>query len=503
MDDNSKHYKLNLFSQYALTFVTSILGFFSAPISLNYWKVEQFGIWAIITSFAAYFAISGLGVDTAAGILMTKNNSAIIKKQIFRKSLTIIVSTTSIFIFAIIIINAIQPNWIFFLGKMDKELEPIARQTFLIFVLFFIINVPFGVVNNGFSAYKKSYINNLINILYSIMLFTILLITIYYEFRLPTYALLSGMAALVINLAKYAIYRKVSKNYSFRGTTRPASTKDHSYRTILSTGIRLSLYGMALLIPTSISNLIISNSISVGSVTPYQLTYKLFYVAFAFLSAINLSAAPLYGKEFSSNNWKWIVAKYESFFMLSVLVGGGIWLGGMLFLKDIIYIWVGHQGYAGILTVALLGAWIFVSSLSNVNYIIINSLNYTKGIALISWFEVIIFIISSFILVQHLGIAGIAASLLIGSLLVTQWALPAMLYRKSQKKLRYNPKILIIILLSFIVTTPIAYFQQTRIEDWHSRMFIGIIVFLAYLALCYTLIPKAMKREFMSKLLSR
>jgi O-antigen/teichoic acid export membrane protein len=501
--DNKKHYKFNLFSQYGLTFITSILGFISAPIALNYWKVEQFGVWAIITSLAAYLAISGLGVDAAAGILMTKNNSASIKKNIFRKSMIVVVLTAFIFFLLIMLINAIQPDWIRYLGKMDKQLIPTAKVTSVIFIGFFLLNLPFGVVANSFSAYKKAYINNTLNTLLSILLFFSLLIIVYTKSSLIIYALLYGCVSLLINIIKCIIYVFVSSSYVFSEKDNNDITSDNTYRTILITGVRLSLYGIAIIISSSISNFIISNSIDVASVTPYQLTYKLYFFSFTLLTAINLSAAPLYGKEFADKNWKWLVDKYNTFFIISVFLGGGIWLGGMLYFRDIIFLWVGNQGYAGILTVILLGAWIFTSSLSNINYVVVNSFNYTKGIALISWGEALIFITVSIILIKSIGIAGVAAGLLAGSLLVTQWALPLMIFKKSGKKLKYNFRILFAILSTFILSVPISYLQQFYIDQWYFRLLIGIIIFSIYLILCYRIIPKSMKFEFLSKIFNR
>lgn len=503
MKDNKKHYQFNLFSQYSLTLITSVLGFISAPIALNYWKVEQYGVWAIITSLAAYLAISGLGVDVAAGILMTKNNSSRIKKQIFIKSLFVIILTTFLFFCLIMLLNFIVPDWIRFLGKMDQKLIPTVKVTAVIFIGFFLINLPFGVVANSFSAYKKAYLNNMLNTLLGLLLFIALLVVVYVGGSLVLYALLYGGITLFVNILKCFVHCGVARGYDFPEDENPESENDNTYRAIVVTGARLSLYGIALMVSSNISNLIISNSIDVASVTPYQLTYKLYFLAFTFLTAINLSAAPLFGKEFAGKNWEWLVDKYNTFFIVSVFAGGGIWLGGMLFLKDIINVWVGEQGYAGISTVIFLGAWIFTSCISNINYVVVNSFNYTKGIALISWSEAFVFISSSVILIRYAGIAGVAAGLLIGASFVTQWALPLMIFRRSERRLKYNFRFLFLLLSSFILFIPAAYMQQTLIGSWYLRLTAGTVIFMIYLMLCYRIIPGNLRLELKEKIFKR
>jgi len=500
IEDNKRHYKFNLLSQYGLTFITSILGFISAPIALNYWKVEQFGVWAIITSLAAYIGVSGLGVDVAAGILMTKSNSALIKKQILNKSLVVIISSVFIFSFVILLVNIIEPNWVRFLGKMDSQLLPTAKITAIIFIGFLLVNLPFGVISNSFSAYKKAYINNLFNVILGILLFISLLIIIAIKGTLIQYAVIYGCVTLLVNILKLSIHFLISKNYSSSDNSNDTLT-DNTYRSIIITGGRLCLYGLAIMVSTNIGNLIISNSIDVANVTPYQLTYRLYFFAFTILTAINLSATPLYGKEFANKNWPWLINKYNTFFIISILAGGGIWLGGILFLKDIIFLWVGDQGYAGILTVILLGAWIFTSCLSNVNYVVVNSFNYTKGVPLISWGEALIFILISVILIKPIGIAGVAAGFLIGSLLITQWALPLLLFRRSGRKLKYNFRILFTLMSAFLFFIPISYFQQIYFELWYIRLLVGILIFSVYLLFCYKIVPKKILDEILSKLI--
>lgn len=490
---NKKHYSRNLLSNYTATIISALLGFISAPISLNYWRTEQFGIWAIITSLAAYLSISGLGIDAAAGILMTKNNSSKIKRTIFRKSIFIVIISAVLFLVLFIIVIYVFPDWYRVIGNMSDEILETVKMATTIFIIFFIVNLPFGVISNSFAAYQKAYLNNIFIILNSLLFFIILLIVVYVKGSLINYSLMYGCTILSVNIIKTFVYFIVLKTYNIKDIKDQLSSEDCKYNVILKTGFNLWFYGLAVLASTNISNLIISNTLNVSSVTPFILNYKLYYMAFLFITAINLSSAPLFGKEYGQKNWYWIKNAYHNFFIITVVLGGAICLGGLLFLRDILYLWVGSEGYAGFGLIVILGLYFFFNSISNINYIIINSLNYTSKIGFISWAETGLFILFSIVFVKYVGVYGVALGMLIGSVGITQWALPLIIYRRSEKRLKYNLKIVLLIFFFLLVSIPVAITIQNIIALWYFRVLLGIILFFLYIIYVKNILSKTNK----------
>lgn len=104
MNLNKKQYILNLISSYGNTVIVALLSFISVPIALNYWDKELYGIWTILISFSSYISASGLGIDSATGVLATKNSNYDIKLAIVQKGfkLLLICSTFVLIIFFII-----------------------------------------------------------------------------------------------------------------------------------------------------------------------------------------------------------------------------------------------------------------------------------------------------------------------------------------------------------------------------------------------------------------
>lgn len=502
---NKKHYSRNLISKYIATITTTLLGIFSAPISLRYWEVERFGVWAIITSLAVYLSISGLGIDAAAGILMTKNNASETKRIIFRKSLTIVILSSLVFLLIFTIVIFYYPNWNSFLGNMSPSITQNVKIASAIFIISFLINLPFGVISNTFSAYQRAYFNDYFSVLNSIFLFIVLLVVVNIKGSLVTYSTLYCSVLFGINVAKVILYKRTAGKYKSE-TIHHEDNEDCSYGTIFRTGFNLWFYGLAVLASSNISNLIISNIMDVSKVTPYSLNYKLYWMAFMFLTGINLSSAPLIGREYGNKNWNWIISTYEKFFLLTVIMGGAICLGGMLFLRDILNIWVGSEGMAGIGLIIVLGFYFFFNSLSNVNYVILNSMNFTNGIGLISWSEAGIFIGISIILTRQFGIIGVAIGLLLGTLFVTQWALPLIIYKRSGRRLRYNFKFLSKVFIFMLISIPFSILIHDYLEAWYMRLLFGNIIFFIYIFFVWKNLPSINnfdKHHYIMKLLKK
>lgn len=490
---NRKHFLLNLISAYGNTFVSIFIGIISVNMALSYWKTEKYGIWTIITSLAVYLSVSGLGIDVASGLLMTKNSEVKIKKTIFKRGFFLLAGSTILISGLIILLYLINPNWLKILGKMTSENFKEAKITATIFIIFFLINLPFGIITNSFAAYEKAYLSSMFNTVSVILNFFALIATVFFKFSLPIYGMIYGTITLILNLIKAVLYYKVSKNYKKISNIEQTEIKDSNYKTIITMGIRLTLYGITVLISTNITNLIISNKLGVAQVVPYSLAYRLLYIAFTFLYTINIASAPLLGKEYGNRNWEWIKKSYNNLFIITVFISGLIFIGAVLFIKDILNLWVGANNFVGMPALIFMGIWFFIGGLSNINYMIINSFNFTKGIVYASWSEMIIFIVTAIFCVNKMGVSGVTFGMALGAVLVPSWILPFIIYKKSEGKLKYNYKYFIKSIIIIFMIIIISIYIQIKIEDVFIRIFISIIMILLYMIFSFKFFPEETK----------
>ena len=153
MINNKKHFLYNLLASYGNTVVTTILSFISVPIALSYWNKDIYGVWTILGSFAIYIAISGLGIDSATGVLMTKNPNINIKIAILRKGVILLIFCSLIAALLIIVLTVFNPDWFRIIGKMDEVYYSVVKISVLIFTASIILNLPLNAFAYSLQAF--------------------------------------------------------------------------------------------------------------------------------------------------------------------------------------------------------------------------------------------------------------------------------------------------------------------------------------------------------------
>lgn len=490
MLSNKRHFAYNILTSYGNTVITSVLAFVSVPIALKYWGNELYGIWIILTSFATYITASGLGIDSATGLLMTKNNSLAVKQAILKKGVKLLICSSFLAICIIVLITVIIPDWFKIIGKMDESNYPIAKISALIFITGIIINLPLSAVSNSLQAFGKVYISTLINSLQSVLCFIAIIFTSTLKLSLPLYVLQVQIITIFCNLLKLIVVVctiKKEQNSNSISEIGFIDSPDNHYGSILKMGINLSLCGLAVLLVPNLSNLIISNNIDINALIPYSLLYKLFSTIIVFATNMNCSLAPLLGIEYGKGNWEWLTRTYNKMFYVSTTLSAFLILNVIWFSRTFITIWTGaSENYAGILITIILGFYFFITVFSNMNNVVINSFNYTNKIWLISWADGFIFLLFSILLIKKLGVLSVPLGLFVGALSVSSWAYPLVIYRRTEKRFKYDFKYLLKLLVVFcssvIVFIVFSYFNLSillmTVLDFFGMLITVIFLFI-------------------------
>jgi O-antigen/teichoic acid export membrane protein len=310
-------------------------------------------------------------------------------------------------------------------------------------------------------------------------------------------ALLTGAGILLVNLLKvlyfyFFIYRKLD----FTAVLKSVSNEDYetSYKHLFITGIQFFVVGLAAIVVWNTDNFIISNFLGFKELTPYAVSFKLYFVLFTIMFTINGSILPLMGKEFGNRNWQWINNVYNRFLIFAATIGGFSWLFGLAFLKDAVTLWAGKENYAGLWTVFAFGFYAYLLAMVNLNSAIISTFNYIKHSVYLAWGEALAKVLFSIVLIKYLGITGVAIGTVISSLMLATWILPIWIEKRSDHKIKYN---LTFILKHFgLILVPIVcieIFVQLFVSSMYMRLAFGSLAMILYAFLCYSLIPSDVK----------
>lgn len=493
MKDNKKLYLFTLYSNLIKTIITTLIGIVTVPISLTYFGTEKYGIWNVINSFMIYLSMSNLGLNAATSILMNKNNDYLVKIEILKKSLKIILSVLPLLVGGLFIFNIFFPNWINFINPPLQILNE-TKITTIVMIFFILLNIPFSLISSAIMGFQKNYIENMFVIVNSIVFLIGLFITVKLKKSLIFLAIIIGVTNLIVNILK-TIYFKIyiiNKNNHIKDFIE-LKNDDTKYKLILITGFRCLLGTMAWMLVGNTDNIVISKILGPEFVASYSITYKLFTLIFTLIYILNSSIVPLIGREI--NNLNIVKEIYKRTYITVVFFGGLMWLGSIGLFKIIIFFWTGENGYAGDSVVFLFGAYSYIYGISNLNYIVLNTFNYIKKTVLIVWIEGIINLCLSIVLIKYLGLAGVALGTFLATLITSFIFFPKILKRESNGEIEQNYKFLIkhfiISLLPNILT--IFYFNKI-IKNIYIMIFLTILCVLLYIVLFYKIVSNEYKK---------
>lgn len=481
-----KNYIFSLSSSFFNTFLITLIGFISVPISLEYWGQDRYAIFAILNSLIVYLSVSNLGINTAATILISKNTDESSKVFIFKRCLKLLVISVSLFLFCFIIFDRNFKGWINIIGHVPEILFNETYKAMFIMVMFFLINTIFSLIDSLYFGFKLLYVQKFFDSLNTILNFVILLTIVKLKGSMGQFMFLMGAAKLLISIFKivYFKYSKIIKSES-EGT----SCKDSEYKNILKTSLRSFLLGLVSVLVWNTDNFVISHLSGMDSVTPYSITFKLFSILYSIIFLINTSIMPLVADEYGKNNWNWINKIHKNITVIMGALGGLLWIGGVLFAKDIILLWSGEKGYAGYFVVFFLGGYSYILSIVNLNSNLVSTLNYIKGIYIIGIIEVAINLSISILLIQPFGLSGVALGTFAGSLLSPFIILPIILKRRSNFKLSSDMKQLLLhfvcIVLPFLILSAICFY----IKLTYLRIIVSILIVILYILINYFYLP--------------
>jgi O-antigen/teichoic acid export membrane protein len=481
---------------YLFNAVNIIFGIISVPIGLKYFGVERYGALAIINTLIAYLSISNFGIPQTASILAAKALDKLEQMKIIIKSF-ILMAIIVFLVSAILLFFSRNSSWINILGRIPKPIYREVSRVALIAALLFLINLPFTVFSCAFTAVQKVHIARIYDVLAVISSFTVLMITVSLGKGIIFYMFITGTLKILISLicALHFIFLNRRDRFIFLGGFNKllsvSPIDEFSLKSILITGWRFFLGGIAATVVWHTDNLVISNFIGLKAVAPYAVTFRLITVSFVIFTTLNVALNPMYGRAFSKGEYGWIEHVYNKITQVQQFLGGFVWIASIAFAKEIINLWTGPSGYAGLLTVFALGGYGYSLSLVHTHSGLITSLNLIKNIVYIGWCEALANLFFSILLVRYLGIGGVALGTFLAALTTVFWMVPFEIKRRSGGKIRFEFGIVIKNLLQIILPFVMgALFVYLFVANDALKIVFNAILLFIYTVVSYKRLPK-------------
>lgn len=427
----------------AVTQVVSFaVGVASVSLGLGYLGSIQYGVWMVISSIIAYFGMSQFGVGTASAALISGNDRRENQGLIFRRAFRLLLLFALSSILLTMLVAVLPRLWSPMFGNISSELRRDAVTATIVLVLLTLLRLPVIAILSAFFGLQEVWWERLYgNFLPTIFGFLVLLIVMYLKGGLVMLAYCTGGAHMLVGLlAALHFYRRHGDMMINSATEKLAGDPSSG---LFSSGGRFFFIGIASMVVWQTDAFIISYYLGPESVTAYSVTFKLFAATLSVFTIANMVLMPMFGNAAAKGEWLWAKEIYNFILPINTILGGLIWIGGVVFAESIILFWTGKAGYGGALVVFSLGGYAYVLSSVNLNSNILSGMNLNRSLLWIGVAEAVLNFALSMILVRFFGAGGVALGTFISALLTVYCFLPIDLARqtRSRLKVRWAPVI--------------------------------------------------------------
>jgi O-antigen/teichoic acid export membrane protein len=415
---------LTTVSSLATRAITALVGLVTIPLALSYLGKEQYGLWAVVTSFVAWTGLFDFGIVNSLVNALSEANGK--NDQEGAKSY---VSTAFFALFAISIILgmllALCSGWIPWSRVLAVRI-PIAQRTVMWTVVAalacFLAGLPLSIVRQIYAGYQKSYIGNLFTIFSSLATLAALYVVVWDRGGLPW--LVFAFAGPTVLIAFVNLLYLTRKEMPWIAPQLGLVSR-RAMRRLSSTSMPLFLFQVGALLVNETQMIVLAHVTSLKLVSEYSIIWRL-VVTFASLIGLGTGAfIPAFREAHERGDGSWLKAGFRRMLLLRMSIAAAATLtlsfGGNFILRKWLHrgdfnfpisLWIA-QG------ISLLGA-IWVTAFSDL-LTIMDRIWIQVGLVLINGVTTIVL---TAVLAPKFGLLGATISIAFTSVCFWSWVLP-------------------------------------------------------------------------------
>lgn len=482
-------------SGYLGMLITNLISVVAVPVTLGYFGTNRYGALALVMTLVNYLSITNFGIPTACSVLGAKSVDRREQIAIVCRSF-VLIAGIGLAVLGLFLAFTSFPGWVHVLGKIPPEIFEEVRQAAFWTAVLFLLNLLFTPFLAGFIAIQKVHVERFYATVTTNSYIVALLLTMVLKGDLAFYSIARGGLVLTCSVAgalHFMLGYRENRRIFQAGISpllQEDSAPEFSNRAIVVSGARIFVVSLASLMVWQTDNLVISHFLGVGEVTPYQVTFKLVTMTYIVFTAINPAISPYFGRAWASEDYGWIVGTYNQICRVTSLLGGLIWIGSLAFAEVIIDLWAGKGAYGGPLVVFAMGGYGYLLSLVSVHAALLTSLNLVRNLPVISWLEAGVNLTLSLLLVQALGMGGVALGTLVASLFTVFWLIPREIGRQTSRKVTLEWRPLGLQFVCVVLPAVCSVLLVNRfVADLLPRLGINLLLVAGYSLVSYLRLP--------------
>ena len=408
--------KKNILASFIIKGFSIAISLLIVPLSLNYVKPSQYGIWLTLSSMVAWISFFDIGFTQGF-----RNKFAAAKAKGDTYLARVYVSTTYyymgiifIIVWVVLMIANHFINWKTLLNIPDDRVKEVSLLAVIIFS-YFCFQFVFRIINTILIADQKpsraSFVDLSGQVISLIIIFAMTRLT---KGSLLNLGLAIGIApTLVLLLANVILFKTQYKDYA---PSIKLAKKEYA-KDIMNLGLKFFVLQIASIVQFQTTSFLIAHYFSTAQVTSYNIAYKYF---FTLQMIFMILLTPLWSgttDAYNSGDTEWIkmvVKKYLIFLGPFILLGAIM----LVFAKPVYDLWLGKNNVDIKFNISLL-CYIFFSTamFASIFVAVINGIGALKIQFITSILTSIGFLAISILLIKqfHFGVESILIASIISN----------------------------------------------------------------------------------------
>jgi len=399
--------KRNSLYSFVIMVLMNITQLALVPVVIGIVEPLRYGIWLTISSFLGWFTMLDVGLGggfrNRLGEAIALGNMKLAKEY---------VSTAYVFISGVSLLLILSylgvKNYISWsrLFNSPPEMEGELTKLMLYVTIFFVVKFVLQLINNIFTAFRKTALTSFINFGGSFLsLSLIYLMSRISELGLIQIGMIYSLSPVLVMFAAsicfFCIYH--------RDIVPSVSCFRISYvKSMLSIGLLIIINQLAVIVINTSTNMLISHIADPSQVTPYSVSMRFFGFFITVFEVMMIPLMPAFTNAFATGDLNWIKTTINKARKLAVVTSIFVILSAPL-IKLFIECWLKGKVVVSWELIMTLAIYVCLVVQTSVYSKLFNGTGKLRSVTYLTVFNIIIYIPVAFVLgsVMKLGVTGI------------------------------------------------------------------------------------------------
>ena len=414
-DPRGKKAAKNIMVSFGIKGLSMIFSFILVPLTLSYLTQYEYGVWLTISSILVWLDFFDIGLGNG---LRNKLTECIAlgdwnKGRSYVSTTYFVLSVIGVFVVLVFYLASHFIKWDVVLNTVDHPINDL-RETVSIVFLLCVVNFVMKIIGTIFTANQEPMISNLFSCLgQGVSILLIFILKQFTDGSLMYVAICFSISPILVYLLSYPYAFK----YRFPQLSPSLKSIDfHLVKDIAGLGFQFFLIQTMCLVLYQSSNIIIAQFFSPSEVTPYNIGYRYMNLATMLFMII---ITPLWSAITDANakrDYIWI--KKSISVMTYIWIAFTALVVVLFFLSSfIIRLWIGDEIVVPTSILVSIGCFVIIDMWNRILMSFANGTSHLKVQVVTSIIEGVLFIPLSIFMSKYCGVAGVAWSLVIVSVI--------------------------------------------------------------------------------------